>query len=711
MLFGTHVSIANETAIDFKNDLIPVLTKSGCNAGACHGAAVGRGGFKLSLYGSNPAADYDAIVRQSQGRRVNLVRPEQSLIALKPTEQIEHQGGLVIGEDSDAAMMLARWIREGAGDASTRELRRVDITPQKTVLPRVGDSTSFQSIAHYSDGSHRDVTRWTIISAEDDSAISVDAELSTATAKRRGRHVLVARYLDQVVPVEVIVPLNDAPASADRVVSVGSNNFVDKQISDVLQTLRIPASAQLRDAAYVRRLSLDLTGRLPGSIRTPSARDAIEQSSDRDALIDALLQSDEFVEYWTLKLARLFRVRSQDQRRDGNGDNTALFTYHRWLKEQLRRNTPYNELAQALITASGDTRKVGPANFYRTVGGAREQTEFFSELMMGSRLRCANCHNHPLDRWTQDDYHGLAAIFARVEQGPVIKPKPSGEVIHPRTLEPAQQRIPGEDSLAADVDDGRSALAQWLTSRDNPYFAKAIVNRLWQNMMGRGLVEPVDDFRATNPATHPELLTQLAEDFVNNGYDLRHTLRMIAQSDAYARSADSLSENSDDDRFYSHALRRDLEPEVLADAISDVLGVADRFGETAAGTRAVSLVDPSTPSPTLDVLGRCDRKESCETIGTDRGGLAEKLHWLNGKLLNERINSKGSRLAKLINTDQTPIDIIGEFYRVALNRKPTKKESAFWSGQVAEQGSTRQREEFLEDFVWSLLTSEEFGTK
>ena len=271
-----------------------------------------------------------------------------------------------------------------------------------------------------------------------------------------------------------------------------------------------------------------------------------------------MLASDEFTEYWTWQFAKLLRIRSQP------GDARGALTYHRWLRRQIAGATPYDRIARELLTATGDTHEVGPANFYRTVGGAREQAEFAGELFMGNRLRCANCHNHPLDRWTQNDYHGLAAVFAKLERGRVIQVSSRGEVTHPRTGQPAIPRIPGEEFLSAS-DDGRDAFANWLTGRENPYFAKAVVNRLWKAMLGRGLVEPADDLRATNPATHPALLNELAEDFIAHDYDLRHTLRQIAQSAAYSRSAQPLPKNRVDDRYYSHALTRPLPPEVLAD--------------------------------------------------------------------------------------------------------------------------------------------------
>ncbi|MEO2035661.1 MAG: DUF1549 domain-containing protein, partial [Planctomycetaceae bacterium] len=340
-------------------------------------------------------------------------------------------------------------------------------------------------------------------------------------------------------------------------------------------------SPQADDATFLRRVTLDLTGRLP---TIAAIGEFLSQTdvSKRTELIDRLLKSSEFTEYWTLQLARLLRIRS-----GAGGEVQGALTYHGWLKQQVSQAVPYDEIARQMLTSIGDTHEVGPANFYRTVAGPREQAEFASELFMASRLRCANCHNHPLDRWTQDDYHGLAAIFAKLERGQVIQVASRGEVTHPRTGEAAIPRIPG-DRFLDDSGDGRTEFATWLTSKDNPYFAKAIVNRLWKSLMGRGLVEQTDDFRDTNPATHPELLNLLAEDFIEHGYDLRHSLRRISLSAAYARSSTTLPDNEADDRFYSHALIQPLESEVLADAITDVLDIPEQYGDEPIGTRAVT---------------------------------------------------------------------------------------------------------------------------
>jgi hypothetical protein len=690
--------------VDFENDLIPVFTRFGCNAGACHGSAIGRGGFKLSLFGGNPRADFDAVVRQVEGSRINLARPEQSLVILKPTESITHGGGERFDLDHDSTKLLLAWIGQGARLVSQRTLERVEIAPRKHVGESLNQPVALRATAHFSDGSSRDVTRWTVFQAEDSSAVKIEPESSSSRVLRRGRHIVVARYLTEVVPIELIVPLTD---SRVNLAAEPRRGFIDEEILDSLTTLGLPVSPITDDATYLRRLTLDLTGRLP-TIARVQAFLTDTNVKKRKVLVNELLGCEAFSEYWTLQLATLLRIRPQGRR--GEGDSQGAATYHEWLAGQVRAGVGYDRLARSVILASGDSHENGPANFYRTTGDPRKQAEFMSELFMGSRLRCANCHNHPLDRWTQDDYHGLAAIFARIETGRVIALKPVGRVIHPRTLETAIPRIPGDQFLSSKVVDGRDELAKWLTGPANPYFAKAIVNRLWQRMMGRGLVEPADDFRATNPATHPVLLEKLAADFVKNGYKLRHTLRLIAASAVYARSANATPGNQADDRFYSHAIRQRLEAEVLADAMSDVLGVADKYGDEPTGTRAVALVNPKTTSLALDILGRCGRDESCESSTTSADGLPQKLHLFNGPLINARIGVPGSRLSKLISDGKSPTEIVSQFYLVALSRHPNDRETRHWKKQLDVITTVDGKREFLEDFVWGLLTCREFVT-
>lgn len=713
LVAALSVSAAFANEMDFALDVVPVFTKAGCNGGACHGAAVGRGGFRLSLYGSDPAADYLEVVHQLEGRRINLASPDQSLLILKATETIEHGGGQRLEAGGEGANRIESWIEQGArrpwpealgseaDKPSGKRLTRLTVSPERAVLAIENPRVRLRAEAIFSDGSVQEVTRWTVLTAEDPAAVEIDPIAADVVVRRPGRHIIVARYLSEVVPVEVVLPLGDRGLVIQETSAAG---LIDRPIAELLQTLQIPASPPADDRTFLRRVTLDLTGRLP-DLQTMRAFAGRQDAKRRDRLVDQLLESDAFNEYWTMQLATWLRVRPQAQDRDG------ATAYHRWLHRQLVDHVGYDQIARQLLTASGNTHQVGPANFYRTVSGPREQAELASELFMGSRLRCANCHNHPLDRWTQDDYHGLAAIFATVRSGKVVVADPKGVVTHPKTGENAVPKIPGEvesDLAPGQRDQLREVFAQWLTRDDNPFFAKAIVNRLWKAMMGRGLVEPVDDLRATNPATHPDLLRDLADDFVSHGYDIRHTLRRIAISEAYGRSVETLERNQNDDQYYSHFLRKPLPPEVLADAISDVLGVSEPYGSEPPGTRAVSLIDPQTESRSLDILGRCSREDSCETEGGSAGGgLTLKLHLFNGGLLNDRIASPESRLAVSLRDNAPAMDIVETFYQLAVQRDPNEAERHFWQAQLRDPAEQRA---VLEDFVWSLLSCEEFVT-
>ena len=698
LLLAATIVAGEAPVVDFDTQVVPILTKAGCNAGACHGSAVGRGGFKLSLYGGNPGADYDAIALELESRRVNLTTPTESLLYMKPTGWLDHGGGERFDDDGAAASLMLSWIGSGARRDQIRALQDFEVTPAHATGLALDSTIELRALARFDDGTAADVTAWTVFTAEDPAAVEID-ENSRAVLHRRGRHLVVARYLDRVTPIELIVPLSDKRVDLSN---ASRHNFIDEFVYDKLQSLNLPVSPPADDATLVRRLYLDACGRLP----TPDEvldYQAATASDKREQLIERLLQSESFQQYWTYRFARLLRIRSQPQ------ESRGARTYHEWLARQIAEGTPFDEVARKLLTAEGDTHEYGPANFYIGVGGAREQAEFVSELLLGVRLRCANCHNHPLDRWTQDDYHGLAALFAGIERGRVVRAGGSGTVTHPRTGEDAVPRIPGVRFLE-DSDDGRAQLADWVTDPNNPFFARATVNRIWSALLGRGLVNPTDDLRETNPATHPELLDALARDFVEHGFDLRHEIRLICNSETYARSALPLEGNRSDDRFYSHAIVRPLEPEVLADALADVTGVADAYGEESPGTRAVTLFDARIPSEALDILGRCSREESCETPVADAGGLALKLHLVNGELINRKVSHSDGRLSELINAGTSAGELVELLYLLGLSRQPTNQERSFWTSQFADTSTDEEFRELAEDFLWGLLTSKEFAT-
>ncbi|QDU37677.1 hypothetical protein Mal4_19930 [Maioricimonas rarisocia] len=697
LLISLALASTPRPGVDFDTQIIPLLTKAGCNSGACHGAAVGRGGFRLSLFGSNPSLDYERIVHELEGRRINLARPVESLLIEKPTEQISHEGGTRFDFEGPQAALLVEWIRAGAPRLQRRELEKLEISPREVRFTQPEQSQPLRVVAHFSDSTQEDVTGVTVLTSTDEGAVRVGPQ-GDVQVLRRGLHTVMLRYLDQVEAVRVLLPYTEETASTGL---PESDNFIDEEIVATLAELQIPLSPAADDAELLRRTYLDLTGRLP----TPEEVKAwlADDSPDRHArLVDRLLASDAFVDYWTLWWAQLLRVESQSLQKEG------ARTYHAWLREQVAANRPVDEMVRELLLATGDSYEQGPANFFRVAAGPRERAEFLSEALLGTRLRCANCHDHPLDRWTQDDYHGLAAILARLDGGRVVELTERGEVTHPRTGEPALPRIPGERFL----DEPASALpelADWLVSADNDSFARSIVNRVWQRTMGRGLVEPVDDLRATNPPTHPELLDRLARNFLENGCDLRRTIRRIVTSEAYARSSRPLPGNAADSSFYSHAIERPLPPEVLADAITDVTGVAETYGGEPAGTRAVALFDGRAESQTLDVLGRCVRTESCEPEPA-AGDLSRTLHLINGPLLNERLRDPEGRLHRLLAEGRSDQEILSEFYLRALSRYPTDAERQQWLDRFADLAGS-ERSAAWEDFVWALLCSREFGMR
>lgn len=694
------ISGTPDETVDFKNDLIPMLTKLGCNAGKCHGSAIGRGDFKLSLYGGTPEADHEEIVRKLGGRRINLSDPESSLIYTKPAEYVEHGGGTVIDADDENARLLIKWIQQGAKNIHLRKLERIEVKPERLVARQIGAQTTLQVLAHYDDGLTRDVTNLTQFVSDDSSAVTIDSNSATAKVIRPGRHIVIARYSTEVVPIELVVPISETVVDLS---TEQRNNFVDDEILVAIAELRLSVSPLVDDPTFIRRITLDLTGKLPEYNSETEAGHL-----NREAMVDELLSSKNFVDFYTFKLAKLLRIQSKVDKNLVTTTPKAARAFHDWLAQQLRDGAGYDQMAREIITATGNSSEYGPATFYTAVEDARRQTEFATEVFMGSRMKCANCHNHPLDKWTQDDFHGLTAMFSKLTRSQVIRFNPLGKNIHPNTGEAALMKIPGGDFLPVDTKDGRDVFADWLTDRNNPYFAKAMVNRLWKSLMGHGLVEPVDDFRSTNPATHPALLNQLAEDFMNHGYDIRHTLKVIATSSAYARSSIPVGRNQSDNRFYSHMMQKPLEPEVLADAISDVLGIAAQYGKENPGTRAVELRDGGIRSDALDILGRCDRTNSCEGTPSPTSPLAQKLHLFNGELLNKRLGAEGGRLDQWIRTEKKPMEIVREFYQAALNRNPNEKEIQFLSQLLDDQKPSRQQRDALEDIVWSILTCREF---
>ncbi len=685
--------------LPFRTGILPVLTKAGCNSGGCHGAATGQGGFRLSLLGYDPDQDFLRITRELAGRRVDLDRPEESLLLRKPSRQLAHEGGRRLPSGSDDYQIVLDWIAAGApqGPADLR-VASIEVAPPDILLPGADRTEALRVTAILSNGERQDVTRLALYTSNDD-AIADVSKLGSVTSRGPGLTSIMIRYSGQVAAARIAIPY---PGSRpDR--RLPGDHFVDAHIGAELERLRLEASPGVSSGAFLRRVTLDLIGRLPTVDEARGVGSEADSPAGRARLVDALLERPEWVDYWTLQLADLLLV-------GGKGSNeTANRTYHAWLRDQVASHTPLDELVRLLLTAEGDLRSQGPANFYTLSQDPRDLSEHVGRMFLGSRIACARCHAHPNDRWTQDDYHGFAAYFARIARsGDIVQVRQRGEVDHPKTGLPVDPKPLGSAPLSS-ADEGdpesdrRVELARWLTSPGNPLFARSFVNRVWKSCFGRGLVEPVDDLRPTNPATHPALLDALAEDFAKHGFDLRHLLRTITRSRTYQLASSSTESNRRDDRLFSHAYVREMSAPVFLDAIAQVTGVAHRFEGESEGLRAVELVGPQVASASLDVLGRCDRERPCEP-GGGGGGLARTLHLIQGSTIQDKLS--GGVVDQLVAANASDAEVVSELYLRAFTRFPGPEEKAAWTSLLAR---AEPRKDAIEDLLWALLNSREFG--
>ncbi len=681
-------------SISFETDVLPILTKAGCNTGACHGAAAGRGGLRLSLFASGPEADFAAIVHAMEGRRVNVQKPEASLIFRKPAGYLDHGGSVVFAEDSSEANTLLEWIRQGAARGPVRRVTRLQVMPAGHLCRQLPETVPMRITADFSDGTTEDVTARARIVSADTSAISVNMDESL-TVHRAGQHLVIVRFLNSVVPVRIRAPYGNA---VEVPASEALANPIDVHIRQVLSEMGIPRSSPASDSEWLRRVSLDLTGRLPTPAEMHSFL-ANSASDKRSVMVESLLAGTSFVDLWTLRFAQLLRLRSLPNERQ------AFEAGVDWLRDVVQNDRRFDDLARQLITATGDSHLIGPAGWSRMAPDARSHAEMIGDVFAGARLGCANCHNHPLDRWTQDDYHGLAAVFAKLDRSRVVAVLERGAVTNVRTGEPAIPRIPGLRDLSVEGDQ-REQIADWVLAEPELLFARATVNRLWMHMFGRGLVDPVNDLRETNPATHPELLQWLTEDFAEHGYRIRHTLRQIALSEAYAAGSHIMPGNAVDDRFYSRSWRRPLSGEVLLDALADVTGVPGQYTEHDTDL-AVQVIDSARPAESLDLLGRCRAGGECVSENVQAGGLPARLHLLNGDVINARLRNGGGRLKHMIAEGRTDAEIVTDFYVRGLGRMPDAGELQLWEERLRGEDGL-QKGQLLEDFVWALLNSRDF---
>lgn len=692
--------------IDFTRDVIPVLTKSSCNSGACHGSFQGRGGLRLSLLGFDPSADYDALVRESHGRRVFPGAPGQSLLLRKAIRAVPHGGNQRFTAESESYRILNEWIAQGLSAPTPADPRivRLEVDPQERHL-QPGEALQLQVRAIWSNGLRQDATPWALYESNRDTVVEV-TPAGSITARGPGRAAITVRHLGQVAAVSVTVPyaaLPDFPVLARR-------NFIDDLAIDEWKKLGLLPATLTTDAEFARRVHLDLCGTLP----QPAELRVFLADADpekRSKLIDRLLERSEYIDFWALKWADLLRAH-----RRSLGDK-GLRSFTGWLRQAVRDNRPADKIVQALVTAKGNLYQEGAVAFYFVDRTPEDLAETTAQVFLGLRLQCAKCHHHPFDVWGQDDYYGLAAFFGRVQRkdtrengafggaqsvrigatGSVTHPG-TGQVVAPRTLNPPPGEVP-------DANDPRLTLSNWMTSKQNPYFARNFVNRYWGYLFGRGLVEPIDDLRATNPPSHPALLEALTRDFVQHDFDFKHLLRTICNSRTYQLASEIAPARDAEAMFLTHRRPRRLPAEILLDAINQAALVQEQFENSPPGTRAISLADPSTGSYFLDIFGRPRRTSTCECERRSQPDLIQVLHLSNSEKMHAKVSDPAGRVARLLAAGKNDTEMVDELYLSALGRFPTAEERS-GVGQVI--AAAPSRKEGLEDLLWALLNSAEF---
>jgi hypothetical protein len=705
-----HVVVADMDkpfAWSFRNHVESVFSKTGCNSGACHGALAGKNGFKLSLRGYDPEGDFSTLTRQARGRRMVPTDPGRSLLLTKPSGAVPHKGGLRFSPDSLEYRVIAEWIASGAAGPQAGDPRvdRLEILPRGVVL-KPGDKQQFLVRAFFTDGHQEDVTRWVKFSSANESVVQID-DAGRVTVVGHGEGVLTGWYASRVAVAAVSAPY-EKPVAPDVFAASLRRNFIDELSLAKLASLNIPPSPPAADGEFLRRAYLDTIGVLP-TVEETRAFLGDTSADKRDRLIESLLARPEFVDYWAYKWSDLLLASSEKLR------TPALWSYYTWIRNQVEANTPWDEFARQIVTAKGGTLENGATNYYVLHGDPLDLAETTTVTFLGMSINCARCHNHPLEKWTNNQYFAFANLFARVrtktmpgEGNLIIYPDASGEFIQPLTGKPQKPApLDGQSLENASPGDRRLALADWLVSPENPYFSRSITNRVWANFFGVGLVEKVDDMRLTNPASNEQLLAAAAKYLVDNRYDLKTLMRAILQSNTYQRASRPLAENAGDDRFYSHYYPRRLMAEVLLDSMSQVTGAATEFAGYPAGWRALQLPDSNVASYFLKAFGRPERAVTCECERTAEPSVVQVLHIANGNSLNDKLQSPTNALSRLLAENTSDEKLLEGLYLAALSRYPTETEKAKILPELAATSAADKRQA-VEDLYWSVLSSTEF---
>lgn len=698
----------------FRNHVQSVLSKSGCNMGACHGAAAGKGGFKLSLRGYDPDADFRTLTRQARGRRIVPSDPGRSLILTKPSGAIPHKGGLRFDVDSLEYRAIAEWIAAGhpAPSDDDARLKQLEILPTASQQKK-GASQQMVVRAHFSDGHVEDVTRWCKFTSANATVASVD-DRGLVAITGSGEGAISAWYLSQNVIATVSSPY-EAPVDSAVFANAERSNFIDEHVLAKLKSLNIPPSPRCSDSEFLRRAFLDTIGVLPTADEVRAFL-ADESPDKRDKLVDQLLTRPEFVDYWAYKWSDLLLLSGEKLRPQ------ALKSFYTFIRQNVADNTPWDEFVRQIVLAKGSTFDNGAANFYSLHQDPLDMAETTSMAFLGMSIQCAHCHDHPLEKWTNNDYYGFASLFARVrgkgwggdfrsgDGHRVIFLDDESELIQPRTGKPQPPRpLDGQALSFESTEDRRVAVASWLTSPTNPYFSRAIVNRVCANFFGVGLVEKVDDLRLTNPPSNPELFSSLAAFLVSGDrpYDLKKLMRLILTSQSYQRSSQITKGNEPDERFYSRYYPKRLKAEILLDIMSQVTASPTAFKDFPAGTRAMQLPDANIASDFLKTFGRPERILTCECERSDEPSMTQVLHILNGETLIQKLEAKDNRLSKQLEANVSPEQLADELFLASLSRFPTDRERQKMS-EILSATSPEERRQAVEDLYWSVLSSKEF---
>ena len=704
LVVPVHVERAGEDPpVSFKLDVMPVFMRAGCNTGSCHGAARGKDGFRISLFGFDPDGDHHRLTRELSGRRLNLALAEESLLMEKAVNAVPHSGGAKIKKGDEYYATLLRWLEAGAANdpGPVPAVVKVEIDPPTAVLDGDGATQRFVVRAKYADGTDRDVTSLAVFSSNNDNSATVTQD-GVITGKNRGEAFIMARYDTHTVGSHVIVlpkglvfQWSNPPAA----------NYVDELVNAKLQKLRINPSELCTDEEFIRRVSLDICGTLPTSDELQSFLTSPDPEK-RAHLVDALLERKEFVEMWVMKWSELLMIRTSQQI-----SYKAMLLYYNWLQQQIQSNVPIDRMIRDLLSAKGGTFSAAATNYYQNETDTLKVAENVAQVFMGMRIQCAQCHNHPFDRWTMDDYYGFANFFAQIgrKQGEdpretIVFNSGGGDVKHPVGGRVIPPKFLGGDSPDCAGKDRREVMAAWLTSPENAFFSQNLVNIVWAHFFGPGLINDVDDVRVSNPPVNKELLEELARRFVEYKYDFKKLVRDICTSRTYQLSTKTNESNASDERNFSHALLRRVRAEVLLDMVTSVTDTKNKFSGLPLGARAVQIADGNTSTYFLTTFGRANRGTVCSCEVRMEPNLSQALHLLNGDTVQGKIQ-QGGLVKKLLDAGQPPEAIIDEIYRRSLTRLPTEKEKAALMAIVKEDPNPQQA---LEDGFWAILNSREF---